>query len=279
MAFATIDEFVAALESPRDRVLITKDLTCNAAGRVHSSWLGLPNAGAAPTTAVAPTKATTGAYPFDGWQNSGGGLKTYCVGGDVRGNQASGSQFGLPTMMIVADRLSHQGGLSGVVTGAQTTNLPTAALTRYTSGVGVMAALEIYTAIGSSSTSVTVSYTNTTPTAGQISPAIQWGTTGFREISRFFPLPLAAGDIGVTSVESVTVPASTSTAGAFGVTLYKPLFAIAVSPFDSQVDAIFSGRMAGGLPEILDDACLFLIGCPGIAATHRIQGSLSFAEV
>lgn len=279
MAFADWDEFVRALTSPREHVQVVKFLSTNAVNRMSSSWTGFPGAGSAPSTAAVPTKATTGATPFDSWQNSGGSLATYIVGGDLRVQQASGSSFGSPGMFILCDRLSHQGGLSGVTTGAQTTNLPTAALTRYTSGVGVMAALEIYTTIGTNGgVTVSASYTNTGPTSGRTTPAIQIGAANFREAGRLMLLPLQVGDVGVTSVESVTISATTGTAGNFGVTLFKPLIAFNLSISESAVDPVLSGRMLGGLPELVDDACLFFIGQPQFAANHQITGHLSFAE-
>jgi hypothetical protein len=72
--------------------------------------------------------------------------------------------------------------------------------------------LEIYTLIGTTATTVTCSYTNQAGTSGRTTPAMTFGGTG---------LPLQQGDTGVRSVQSVTVLATTGTAGAFGVVLAK----------------------------------------------------------
>lgn len=240
------------------------------AGRTFDLWTQMqPGVGAAVTTAAAPTRATTGAR---GQLDGNGGVLSI-LGANWGGN-ALGS-------LIIADRLSHQGGLSAIVTTAQTTNLPTAALTRYTSGVGVMLGLTIYTQIGTTATTVTVSYTNSDGTAGRVTPAVAFGGTAFREANRLIMLPLQSGDVGVQSVQSVTVLATTGTAGAFGVTLFKPLHVSIIDSSDqySSTPADFiSGRTSGGIPEVVDGACLFGIYI-GNTTSVRAQGELLLAEV
>lgn len=224
---ADLSDFVAAATNNTDQHrFVHKTGRVNAAtaatpvaGRVTSLWAyegsGAPHGYAAtpPTTAVALDKTSNGAmYLVD--PASGKELHMTAFGGNL------GPSAG---RVIVYDRLSHQGGLSGTATGAQTTNLPTAALTRYTDGVGVEAWLEIYTQIGTTATTVSCSYTNTVPTSGRTSPSVAWGATGLREAQRLVPLPYAQGDIGVRSVQYVTNAATTGTAGAFGVVLVREL--------------------------------------------------------
>jgi hypothetical protein len=161
--------------------------------------------------------------------------------------------------VILADRLVHTDGLSGTVTTAQTTNLPTTALTRYTSGVGVLAALEIYGALGATATTFTCSYTNSGGTSGRTSPAYPIGSTTYNQVGRFLIMPMQAGDVGVKSVESVTVLASTLTAGNFGVTLFKPLYAH-FDPFTfAQGPVVQDFVNTALLPQIQNGACLFVI--------------------
>lgn len=227
MTIGSLSEFVAAAtDGTVQHGFVHKTGRVNAAvattpvaGRMTSLWAyegaGAPHGYAAtpPTTAVALDKTSNGAmYLVD--PTSGKELHMTAFGGNL------GLSAG---RVIVYDRLSHNGGLSGTATGAQTTNLPTAALTRYTSGVGVEAWLEIYTQIGVTGTTVTASYTNTVPTAGRTSPAVAWGNTGLREAQRLVALPYQQGDVGVRSVQSVTNAATTGTAGAFGVVLVKQL--------------------------------------------------------
>lgn len=167
---------------------------------------------------------------------------------------------------MLVDRLVHQGGLSGTVTSEQTTNLPTAALTRYTDGAGVHIGLQIYTALGSTSVTVTARYTNQAGTGSRVTPAISLPSSP--PAAAFFPLPLQEGDTGVRSVEGVTLSASTLTAGNFGVTLYKPLGILApeAGPTSTQVSSnsqnVMNERehLLGGICTSIDpNSCLDLL--------------------
>jgi len=265
MALANYAAYVDKIEHPFQHLFASKGSITVSSGRLFSLWVVASPVGAVPTTPVVPTNLTVGAIP--GMQNSGGVQRLAQV-------QAGRGEIG---GIIIADRLSHQGGLSGTVTGAQTTNLPTAALTRYANGHGVMAALEIYTALGTTATTVTVSYTNQAGTAGRVSPATAIGGTGFNEAHRFILIPLAAGDTGVRSVESVTLAATTGTAGNFGVTLLRPLMVLASptrQPF--WFDAILS--LAGNMPQVLNDACLFFVTIASAAASGILLSELRMIE-
>jgi hypothetical protein len=271
MPLSTFDEY-QTLTQTAPQYHWTKDINLTVSARIGSSWLSTPNAGATPTTAAALTAASTGALlvtpPFSTFTNS-----TYLVG----------AEFAIPTTQlsmafVLCDRLSHQGGLSGTVTTAQTTNLPTAALTRYTTGAGVMIALEIYTIIGTTATTVTASYTNQAGTAGRTTKAVTFGGTANREVGRVFVLPLQDGDTGARSVESVTVLANTTSAGAFGVTLFKPL---ATFPNLSAINPSWDGVISGGdkLPRVQSNACLWLIGSGSVTGSLSYSGILTIGEV
>ena len=268
MAVADLAEYLRLSKVRPNQVTLIKPALTVVAGRLFSSWLtagGHLGAGVAPTTAAVPARDIAGAL---GQQNAGSGALR-CLNAEYSSNTTP--------HLVLCDRLSHQGGLSGIVAGAQTTNLPTAALTRYTDGVGVCMALEIYTQIGTTVTSVSVTYTNEAGTGGRVSPLILFGGTGYREASRFVPIPLQSGDFGVRSVQSVSVTATTHTAGAFGVTLYKPLLPLYV-PVDGQ-QATFDALLGGGMmcPEILDDACLFFT-ISAVSNSVAYGAMLSFVE-
>lgn len=270
-AITTWDDLVARYANNCGEMRINKQVSF-AQGRVYDSWVSGPLAGAAITTAAACTKATAGAmFGSESWQNSSGSTQLWMLGADFHGSSLG--------THIFYDRLSHQGGLSGIVTTAQTTNLPTAALARYTTGEGVFIGLNIYTQIGATGTTVRASYTNSAATAGRTTPLVVFGGTGFREVNRLILLPLQAGDTGVRSVESVTVTATTGTAGAFGVTLFKPLMSVmAVTGTATVQDAVLSGMTGGGIPEILDDACINMINLVYGSNTAAEFGKLLISE-
>lgn len=248
----------------RQRYMASKASVTTVSARSYSTWLsgGFPAAGAIPTTGAAPTRATAGALGQENPLGTGYLLRTI-LSWTARGT------------FTFADRLSHQGGLSGTATGAQTTNLPTTALTRYTTGVGVQIGLEIYTAIGATGTTVTASYTDQGGTSGNVAPLTTWGGTGFNGVSRIVILPYAVGDSGARAVASVTATATTGTLGAFGVTLFQPLLTLPVS-LDVDVEALFG--QGCWFPEILTDACLFGIVHTNGTATGVMQMDLKFGE-
>lgn len=240
-------------------------------GRITSLWQydGFPSGASntAPSTAAVPTNATAGALK----QTSPGGGRTKRLAGyNLGGISAAGT-------LVVYDRLSHQGGLSGTSTSAQTTNLPTAALTRYTNGEGVMPWLEIYTAVGTTATTVTISYTDQGGTTGNTSLATVFGSAGFNNINRIIPIPLAAGDYGCRAVASVTVLATTGTAGNFGVTLAKPLFAIP-APVLGMGDCRSFLAEPGGPLAIGDDACLAMTWLANTTTIPQVHFGLFFFE-
>lgn len=251
----------------RQRFMLAKSSINTVAARTFSSWraAGFPAAGAAPTTAAAPTEATTGAW---GQIDSSGTQRILRV---VLSWSTAGGLF------TIADRLSHQGGLSGTVTTAQTTNLPTAALTRRTGGVGVMMGLEVYTQIGATGTTASASYTNQAGTAARTTPGVTFGNTGFREASRLIVMPLQVGDTGVRAVASVTVVATTGIAGAFGVTLFYPLVSIPIfEDIHDDVEALIDGGT--WFPQVETDACLMGVYHISGSSTGVVSAQINLGE-
>ena len=265
MPIANYVEYSKRVSAPCCQLPLNKGNTAAVGGRLHSLWTVTLLAGVAPTVPVVPTNLTVGALPF---ANSG------AVQRIARAETANT----IGNMIIICDRLSHQAGLNATVITPQTTNLPTAPLTRYTDGVGVMAALEIYTAVGTTATTVTINYTNSAGVAGRVSQLTDFGATNFREALRFILLPLADGDVGVKSVESVTVTAATDTAGNFGVTLFKPLivFPVPIIAYLLTYDSILG--MCGNMPQVLNNACLFAVVNTVSAATGGIIATISIIK-
>jgi len=266
MPFTDLADYKAGLTHATQQTNIINPITSVTSGRTMDLWAFLQPAGVAPTTAVVPTRTTQGALNFN---NSTTGSLFIC---------GSNLYSISPGTYLVCDRLSHQGGLSGTVTTPQTTNLATAALTRYTDGIGVMIGLTIYTQIGATGTTVSVSYTDQDNNAGSTSPLVVFGGTGFREAGRIIQIPLVIGDYGVKSVESVTVTVTTGTAGNFGVTLYKPLYALIIDDVNgNSIINLIDGKSLGGIPEIIDDSCLFIMSITSITNSN-IAGNLLLAE-
>lgn len=271
MALANYDDYLAKLGENRFADFQMSGTFAFAGRLCFASRVFLP-APATPTASVA----------LDGTSDHSIGPMPAVGGGrlSIMGARLNPSGIGGQAVILV-DMLNISGGLSGTVTTPQTTNLPTTPLTRFTSGEGVMAGLCIFTTIGNTATTVAVSYTNQAGTPGRISPATAIGVnnTGNAVAGRMIAIPLEAGDTGVRSVESVTLAGTTSTAGNFGVCLYKPLAMLAMNDFQgAQVfDAISTGGFIGALAEVHPDACLSIFGIGNVA--QSVAGSIILAEV
>lgn len=243
-------------------------LTSKAAGTFHSLWgaSGLPSAGTVPPTAdTIPTKATAGAL---GFTDATGSLQRYLsrfnVGGSIIGN------------LILYDRLWHTSGLSGTVTSADTA-VANSALTRPSANaLGVELWAEVYTALGSSSVTLNVRYTNQDGTTNQVgTAAYPNGWSGATVAGQMFPLSLAAGDSSVRAVTAYHWSGTTGAAGNFGFTLLRRVAEIPLTV--ANVNQIMDA-FATGLPYVPNDACLaFMVFCSA-TTTGIIQGSADFIQ-
>jgi hypothetical protein len=268
MALADFDAYVDALELNRAADFSTSTISASAS-RATAVWRSLLPAPATPTTSVALDKTSDSSIGPIPNATSG---KLQILGGRF-------STTGLAGVSLVAiDLLNQSGGLSGTVTTEQTTNLPTAALTRHTGGDGVFIGIIIYAIVGTTATTISVRYTNQAGTSSRVSTVTSFGGTGFRDAGRLIPIPLQAGDTGVRSVEGVTVTATTGTAGNFGVCLFKPLmsFSLESTTGAMPLDAVSSGGMIGSMAEFDDDACLNFMAFT--SSTQGVNGALLLAE-
>ena len=212
---------------------------------------GVPSGGVAPTTWVNPTNTTAGGLQQ---VDPTGGRKKFL-------SYLTGFVSTAGTVMFY-DRLGHMGGMSGTTTTAQNTNAGSAGtITRYTTGERNWAWAEIYTALGATATTYTCSYVNQAGTAKTSTPMVIGGTS-HTEINRIVPMSLASGDYGVRSVTSLTLAATTGTAGNFGVTIGRPLFFL---PIGSTNTAVSRSYIDGSLPQILAGACIAMALLPSAA--------------
>jgi hypothetical protein len=225
-------------------------------GQWTSFWEyeGAPSGGAAPGAAAVPTSSTTGAIPLT---TPTGEL--WLAGLEVALNY--------PGTLLLYDRLLHCSGLSGTSTSAQTVG---GTLTRNTGGVGNIICAEVYTIIGTTGTTITCSYTDTSDNSAT-STATVIGGTGYREAQRLLFLPLADGDNGVKAVASATLAGTTGTAGDFGINIIKPIATVGINSGGGGIADFISGIPK--LPEIDSGACLALAFMP--ATTNALVGFCS----
>jgi hypothetical protein len=235
------------------------------AGRPCTLWRydGHPGAGAAPTSVEAPDHTTAGALPFVA---PGSGRDAYMTQAFATGLVGG--------TLVLYDRLLHIGGLSGTVTTAQTVG---GTLTRNTGGHGNMIMVEIYTAIGTTARTITASYTNQAGTSTRTTQSVQIGATGFLEATRAIFLPLQSGDSGVREVASVTLSATTGTAGNFGVTILQPRAYIAIGGPGAAGWRDFLTGMPG-IPAFQSGACPALVWYPSTTTAPEFFGGYATVE-
>lgn len=276
MARPTYSELRRIIKScDGELIQISKSYTIPAGGILSSGWTasGTP-LGVAPTTAVVPTRATAGAL---GQRNKAGGAdRRYCVVRSVANTRAEST---IPMSMLLVDRLSHQGGLSGNLNTSQTTNLPTAALTRSSSGIGVWAAAEITTAIGTGGGTLTGVYTNSGSVGSRNFVATPFGVTSWSAVQRLIPLLMQAGDVGVESVESMQLSAASGTVGAWGVTLFKTLGMIHHSNMPGLTQTGDPLADMGPIFEVPTDACLQVISIGDGQSATLVEAEFLFFDV
>lgn len=269
MAFATMDDIVAAL-SAQERVGQFKLNFQTNTGQWQSMWTqpGIPGAGAVPATGAgaAPTNATAGALQFT---DPAGSNHKRLLAANIVSSQGRG-------LAALIDRLVHTSGLSGTVTTAQTVNsaaLPSGRdLNGAATGEGVEGWLEVYTQLGGTGRTATVSYTNQAGTASRTGTATIPGSWG---PNRMIPFSLDVGDTGVRSVQSVTLSGSTGTAGNFGVTLLRRVCNIELP---STGASCAKGPFDLGMPRVFAGSCLAFMAVYDGNNTSSLFGDIIMGE-
>lgn len=274
MTITTRDELIDALGNSSSRFVLDKaSLASTAAGQLFSMWTatGTPSAGAAPgTTAIVPTNATTGAI---GFANQTAPATSYLAW--------MWAAFSNTTSSIeVHDRLACVSGASGTVTTAQTTGCAID-LTTTDPGADRRGAsdysdvtwwIEIYTALGATGVNATVNVTYDDGSTGNLA-AIALGATPRQ--GRLYPLVSASAGRFIRGVNSVTLSATTGTAGNFGITATRQRTTIA-SPI-ANFPAVADWAQLG-LPQIPNDSCLSLVMLCSTTSTGTVRGQGKIAQ-
>lgn len=231
------------------------------AGQLHSVWKqgGIPGAGSDPAgTPGAATSSTAGGIVL---QNEASDYK-YLLRLEATANQNC--------TLIVYDRLVGVGGLALGSTGDKTVS--SAALTRYTDGVGVEAWLELTTASTANVGVVSMNSYTDSGDASSVGGSVTFAAAA-QNIDSMFVLPLAAGDVGVKAVSTINVGTATTT-GVANLLLVKRLFQI---PLLANVGTVIDyTRGYPGMPRLFDGATLALAIVAGGTTATTIQGVMTF---
>ena len=177
------------------------------------------------------------------------------------------------TDVQIHDRLAHMGTLSGIVTTAQTVGVDVSGTASNVDArrgdanySDVQWWLEWYTATGVTPTTFTCAVTYDDDSTGTVAVAVAASTAA----SRMLPIVPAVSGRFIKSIQTVTLAATTGTAGNFGVTATRALGGLSMG----MASAGEVGDWAYlGLPRIFDSACLVMIMIPGTTSTGTLYGS------
>ena len=234
-------------------------------GQFTSLWraTGVPAQGAIPAAAALCTKALLGSIGFD---NQTAPATSYLAYHTLLCGTAN-------TNLEIHDRLAHMGGLNGTLLTAQTVGLDLATLAVPAGRLGdanysdVMWFLEWYTATGATASNATVNVTYDDASTGNLAVIAIGGTA--IAASQMRPLVPAVNGRFIKGVNSVTLSASTATAGSFGVTATRARAAMSV-PIANVVYPFDWAQL--GLPEVPNDSCLMGVVMSTATATGSIRG-------
>lgn len=161
------------------------------------------------------TAANTGAFPLP--MTLGGSEDLYLS--NFGGMHPTGTNI-----VFLVDAIVNATNIDTEVVTSQ--NLTTTALSRWTTGEGVMFTLEVTTQTGATASNITITYTDQAGNAG---------TTGAQAlvtnciVGRLLPVlngpmvPMAADDYGVRALNGAILSASMGTQGIMAAILYKPI--------------------------------------------------------
>ena len=273
MTIATLDGLVSAMGNNSSRVVIDKASLSNAvAGGFFSLWraTGQPGQAAIPTTAATCDNTLLGSILFT--QQTAPATSYLAIMESLCTNAG--------TTLEIHDRLMHMGGLNGTLLTTQTVNLDlfaSLASDNLDARKGdanfsdVQWWMEWYADTGATASNATINVTYNDGTSGNLTVQAVGGTI---RAARMLPLNslIPAADSGkyIRDINTVTLSASTATAGNFGFTATRYRGAI----YQPIANARFTADWAGlGLPEIANESCLFAVQLASTTTTGAVRAT------
>ena len=273
-----IDNLVKALGNNSSRIVLDKaSIASQIANSYCSLWraTGQPGQGAIPTVVATCNNTTVGTIGFNQQMSPSTSYGAYLE--IATGNAAM--------TMELHDRLANMGGLNGTLTTAQSVNLDLSTLLS-TDNINVRKGddnysdvqwwLEWYTATGVTAVTATIAVTYNDGTTGNLSVLSLAAT---RPASHMIPLnsliPSAQSGKFIRGIVSVTLSATTGTAGNFGVTVTRPRMTLS-SPFANFKFIADWAQL--GLPEIYNSSAIFPIVLTSTTSTGTVRGGGKIAH-
>lgn len=273
MTITTVDGLLAGFTTARQKTPISKTAVTNMIiGNSGSYWrsTGNPTTGVLPTAAVTCNQNTLGGLAYNLPAN---GLTTYLARTMLGIGTAAAS-------VEIHDRLAHMGGLSGIVTTAQTVGIDLAAMGG-TDNINQRKVRSDYSTVqwwvechGQTGGTAVNMQVNLTDQNGQAFVTFVSIPQPYR-IGSLLPITTGIPGSYIRSIESVTLLASTGSQGNIGITatVQRSEIAMPVVNLAAMYDWV-----ALGLPVIYDNSCLFFIGNASATTLGAINGALTLIQ-
>jgi hypothetical protein len=264
MAITSLSDLSAAVAAQVQYSISKASISNALAGGMTSLFraTGQPTQPSIPGAWATPVDSDTGYFTFTNPTNP---VETYLTG--------IGLQMANAGSFMLFDRCGHMGGLSGTNTGAQTVSgsIP-ASRGLLSDGSDAQWWLEWYTDTGATGVNATITYTNQSDVGSRTCVVALAATM---RAGRMLPiLPTTAGDV-IKSIQSVTLSATTGTAGSFGVTLTRQIANVPTA-VTNQISRL--GPLDLGFPRIYNDAALFGAVLCSTTSTGLVQGFLRLGQ-
>lgn len=266
MALTSVNSVLAGIQYPRK---IIKSATGTlVAGRPMSLFYlaGSPGAGVAPTPGIGGEVLTSlsGQIPFSN-----------PVSGETRLVRFGGMATQAGKLELV-DRLWQNSGINETLTSEQvftgSATIPARDANGLSTGDQVLAGIEVSSATGAGTPTITLKYTNQAGTAGQTATN-QVSTVASSIAGTFYPIGLANGDTGIQKAESLTLSA-TWTSGEIHTILYRSICEI-----DLQANIPnYIDYLSSGFPKLHNNSVPFLIFTPNTTTTSVITATMVYSQ-
>ena len=272
MAITNRDRIINGLANASQSLVINKaSVASQLAGGFCSLWraTGIPGQGAIPTAVAVCDSTMVGAFRFNdasGLDTDGQAVKTHLARLFlVSGNTGTDVQ--------IHDRLLHMGGLSGIVITPQTVGVDASVTTTNmvlrrgdVNYSDVQWWHEGYVNTGVTAVTATYAVTYDDDSTGNVAVPIPASTAA----SRLIQIQPAVAGRYIKSIQTVTLSATTGTAGNFGVTCTRSLTSMSLGL--ANAGEVYDWAMLG-LPETANGACVVLIVIPGTTSSGTLYGS------
>ena len=273
-----IDNLVKALGNNSSRIVLDKaSIASQTANSYCSLWraTGQPGQGAIPTVVATCNNTTVGTIGFNQQTSP---ITSYGAYLEIATGNAA-------MTMELHDRLANMGGLNGTLTTAQSVNLDLNTLLA-TANIDTRKGdanysdvqwwLEWYTATGATAVTATIAVTYNDGTTGNLSAlSLASSRPASHMISINSLIPSAQSGKFIRGIVSVTLSATSGTAGNFGVTATRPRMTLSAPIANHKFIADWAQL---GLPEIYNSSAIFPIVLTSTTSTGTVRGGGKIAH-